>query len=45
MSIPTLDARITIWKEEGRTKLETSKEDVRSLLTSHILAQLVSIPP
>ena len=43
MSIPSLDARITLWKETGKTLVETEKEDARALLTSFILAQLVVI--
>lgn len=44
MSIPSLDARITLWKETAKTVVETEKEDARALLTSLILAQLVVIP-
>uniref|UniRef100_M4BEC4 Beta-Casp domain-containing protein n=1 Tax=Hyaloperonospora arabidopsidis (strain Emoy2) TaxID=559515 RepID=M4BEC4_HYAAE len=43
MSIPSLDARVTLWKEAGKTLVETDKEDTRALLTSFILAQLVVI--
>ncbi|CEG38960.1 integrator complex [Plasmopara halstedii] len=43
MSIPSLDARITLWKETGKTLIETEKEDARALLTSFILAQLVVV--
>ncbi|RQM16122.1 hypothetical protein DD237_004336 [Peronospora effusa] len=43
MSIPSLDARITLWKETGKTLVETEKEDARALLTSFILAQLIVI--
>ncbi|EEY64022.1 integrator complex subunit, putative [Phytophthora infestans T30-4] len=43
MSIPSLDARITLWKETGKTLVETEKEEARALLTSFILAQLVVI--
>ncbi|CAH0481009.1 unnamed protein product [Peronospora belbahrii] len=43
MSIPSLEARITLWKETGKTLVETEKEDARALLTSFILAQLVVI--
>ncbi|KAF1777760.1 P-loop containing nucleoside triphosphate hydrolase [Phytophthora cactorum] len=42
MSIPSLDARITLWKETGKTLVETEKEEARALLTSFILAQLVA---
>ncbi|KAI9911294.1 hypothetical protein PsorP6_009050 [Peronosclerospora sorghi] len=44
MSIPSLEARITLWKETGKTLVETEKEQARALLTSFILAQLVVIP-
>ncbi|KAG1711770.1 hypothetical protein DVH05_009013 [Phytophthora capsici] len=43
MSIPSLDARITLWKDAGKTLVETEKEEARALLTSFILAQLVVI--
>ncbi|RLN69320.1 hypothetical protein BBJ29_000225 [Phytophthora kernoviae] len=43
MSIPSLDARVTLWKETGKTLIETEKEDARALLTSFVLAQLVVI--
>ncbi|KAG7402067.1 Integrator complex subunit 9 [Phytophthora boehmeriae] len=43
MSIPSLDARVTLWKETGKTLVETEKEDARALLTSFVLAQLVVI--
>ncbi|GMF30649.1 unnamed protein product [Phytophthora fragariaefolia] len=43
MSIPSLDARVTLWKEAGKTLVETEKEDARALLTSFILAQLVVV--
>lgn len=43
MSIPSLDARVTLWKETGKTLIETEKEEARALLTSFVLAQLVVI--
>ncbi|TDH68875.1 hypothetical protein CCR75_005556 [Bremia lactucae] len=43
MSIPSLDARITLWKKTGKTLVETEKEEARVLLASFILAQLVVI--
>ncbi|TYZ61070.1 hypothetical protein PybrP1_001535 [[Pythium] brassicae (nom. inval.)] len=41
MSIPSLDARVTLWKEAAKTLIETEKEESRTLLTSFVLAQLV----
>ncbi|TMW55912.1 hypothetical protein Poli38472_008560 [Pythium oligandrum] len=32
LSIPALDARITLWKEAAKTVIETPKEETRSLL-------------
>lgn len=43
MSIPSLDARVTLWKDAAKTIIETEKEDARALLTSFVLAQLVVI--
>lgn len=43
MSIPSLDARITLWKEAAKTVIETEREETRALLTSFILAQLVVV--
>nr|CCA21159.1 integrator complex subunit putative [Albugo laibachii Nc14] len=40
MNLPGLDARITFWKNEHKTLVEAESEEVRQLLTSHILAQL-----
>ncbi|DAZ97890.1 TPA: hypothetical protein N0F65_012153, partial [Lagenidium giganteum] len=43
MSIPSMDARITLAKAGGRTMIETEKEESRALLTTLVLAQLAVI--
>jgi hypothetical protein len=43
MSIPSLEARVTLWKDQAKTVIETEKDETRALLTSFILAQLVVI--
>lgn len=43
MSIPSLDARVTLWKESSKTLIETEREDSRAILTALVLAQLVVV--
>lgn len=43
MSIPSLNARVTLWKETGKTLIESEAEDSRALLTSLVLSQLVVV--
>ncbi len=43
ISIPSLDARVTLWKEVGKTKVETSNEETRSLLKSFLFTHLLEV--
>lgn len=43
MSIPSLNARVTLWKESSKTLVESESEDARTLLTSLVLSQLVVV--
>jgi hypothetical protein len=40
LTIPALDARVTLWREDAKTLIETPKEDARALLQGMVLAQL-----
>ncbi|KAJ0401928.1 hypothetical protein ATCC90586_008259 [Pythium insidiosum] len=44
LSIPSLDARITLWKDGARTLIETATEETRRVLQGIVLAQLHTIP-
>ncbi|GLD93331.1 hypothetical protein PINS_up001923 [Pythium insidiosum] len=43
LSIPSLDARITLWKDTARTLIETTSEETRRVLQGAVLAQLHTI--